>query len=58
MMTADWKNGEPKVLEPEKTESWDWYDLDNLPKPLFKNCELSLENYKTGKNYFDIDDIK
>src|SRR3989344_6633842 len=32
---ADWKSGEPAVLEPEKCESWDWYDLDNLPAPLF-----------------------
>ncbi len=53
-LTADWKSGEPKVLEPEKCESWDWYDLDNLPSPLFKNAKLALENIKSGKNYFDI----
>src|SRR5581483_11122854 len=31
MMTANWKVGKPKVLEPEKCESWDWYDINNLP---------------------------
>jgi 8-oxo-dGTP diphosphatase len=27
--------GEPKVLEPDKTENWSWYDFSDLPKPLF-----------------------
>lgn len=46
--TANWKTGEPQVLEPEKIEDWGWYDLDNLPKLLFRNVELSLEEYKKG----------
>lgn len=54
LFTADYKSGEPKVLEPEKVEFWDWYDLENLPKPLFRNVELSIEAFKSGKNYFDI----
>lgn len=57
-LLADWKSGEPKVLEPDKSEFWQWYDLDNLPKPIFEMCKLSIENYKSGKNYFDISDIK
>jgi len=55
-LTADWKSGEPKVLEPEKCDSWDWYELNSLPKPLFKNCEITLQNYTSGKKYFDITD--
>ena len=55
MLLADWKSGDPKVLEPEKCELWDWYDINNPPQPLFKNVQLSLESYKTGKNYFDIE---
>ena len=50
---ADWKSGEPEVLEPEKCEGWEWYDLDHLPQ-LFGPCVLALEAYKTGKNYFDV----
>ena len=51
---ADWKNGESKLLEPEKSESWDWYNLDNLPHPLFEMCGLAMESYRTEQNYFDI----
>jgi 8-oxo-dGTP diphosphatase len=51
--TAEWKTGEPRALESEKIDSWDWYDLDNLPEPLFKNVQLALESHKTGKDCFD-----
>lgn len=52
-LIADWESGEPQVLEPEKCESWGWYSLNNLPKPLFNLCDLMIESYKTGKIYFD-----
>jgi len=52
-LIAEWKNGEPKTLEPEKCESWAWYDPENLPAPLFEACRLSIESYKSGENYFD-----
>ncbi len=55
-LLADYKSGEPTALEPDKYESWAWYDIDNLPSPLFKNCQLSIQNYKDGTNYFDIED--
>ncbi|CAI9779265.1 unnamed protein product [Fraxinus pennsylvanica] len=29
----------PINLEPEKCDGWDWYDWDNLPKPLFYPLE-------------------
>ena len=51
---ADWQSGEPEVLEPEKYESWGWYDLDNLPEPLFEFCKLTVDSLKSGKNYYDI----
>lgn len=50
-LIADWKSGEPKVLEPEKCREWKWYDLDNLPS-LFRASQLAIEAYKTSKNYF------
>lgn len=39
-MVVDKFIGEPKNLEPDKCEGWQWFDLDNLPNPLF----LSVEN--------------
>ena len=53
-LAADWKSGETKVLEPDKCEGWEWYDLENLPQPLFGTIPSYLEAYKTGKNYFDM----
>lgn len=52
-LIADWKAGEPQVLEPDKSEEWQWYDLDNLPSPMFEMCALSVGAYKSGKNYYD-----
>ncbi len=52
-LVADWKSGEPVVLEPDRYESWDWYDIDSLPSPLFKTVDTMIESYKTGKNYYD-----
>jgi 8-oxo-dGTP diphosphatase len=52
-LVADWKAGEPKVMEPDKCEGWEWYPLDAIPKPCFSMIPLALESYKTGKNYFD-----
>jgi 8-oxo-dGTP diphosphatase len=52
-LTADWKSGEPQVIEPEKIEGWDWYDIDNLPQPLFGSVPTNIEAFKTGKNYYD-----
>lgn len=52
-LIADWENREPKLLEPEKCEGWDWYDLASLPKPLFELCEISINSYQTGRNYYD-----
>lgn len=50
---ADWKSGEPQVLEPHRVENWEWFDLDNLPKSLFEPVEYYIEALKTGKNFFD-----
>jgi len=51
-MIAEWDSGEPVVAEPDKLEPWSWYDIDNLPQPLFATTENYLLSYKTGQNYF------
>ncbi len=52
-LIADWKSGEPQVLEPEKCESWNWYDLDNLPTPLFATIEQAVEVYHSHQTFID-----
>lgn len=27
--------GEPRTMEPEKCDGWDWFDWNDLPQPLF-----------------------
>lgn len=42
----------PENVEPDKCEGWEWYDWENLPRPLFG----SLENYvQSGVKPFPID---
>ena len=53
-MIAEWNSGEPKVLEPDKCEGWNWYSLDQLPKPLFKTTETYLDAYYSGKHFYDL----
>lgn len=32
---AECQDGNPKVMEPGKCKSWEWFDWSNLPQPLF-----------------------
>ncbi|GMY26769.1 nudix hydrolase 1-like [Fagus crenata] len=41
----------PQNLEPHKCDGWDWYDWDNLPKPLFWPLEKMVQ---AGFNPFPI----
>ncbi len=52
-LLAEWMSGDPQVLEPDKVESWDWYELNNLPEPMFEMCKMAIEAYKTGEQYYD-----
>lgn len=52
-IVADWKSGEPMVLEKEKCEGWGWYDPENLPGPVFASVQNYLETLSSGKHYFD-----
>jgi 8-oxo-dGTP diphosphatase len=52
-LAADWKSGEARVLEPDRTEDWQWYSLDNLPQPLFEFCKTAFDSLKTGRSYYD-----
>lgn len=45
-------SGEPKVMEPDEIVEWQWFDLNNLPSPLYFPSAKVVENYK--KNLFYI----
>jgi 8-oxo-dGTP diphosphatase len=36
-------SGEPKIMEPEKCDRMEWFDLDNLPSPLMSAFQTFLE---------------
>lgn len=46
--------GEAKTMEPDKITDWQWFDLDQLPEPLFEPSKQVLENYKAGKFYIPV----
>jgi 8-oxo-dGTP diphosphatase len=41
---ADCFSGEPKIMEPNKCEEWNWFDWNNLPTPLFIPIQNLLKN--------------
>ncbi len=43
---ADWKSGEP-IPQIEEMEQWEWFDWNNLPKPLFRPAQIFVD---TGIN--------
>lgn len=52
-LVADWKSGEPQIMEPDRIEGWAWYKMDQLPKPLFSAIPTYVEAYRTGRNFWD-----
>ena len=47
---ADWKAGEPQVMEPDKCEEWKWSDWNSLPQPLFISTRNLIDS---GYNPFN-----
>ena len=41
-------SGELKVMEPEKIDKWEWFDLDNLPENIYSPSKKEIDNYKKG----------
>jgi len=56
-LIADCAGGDPEAREPEKFESWEWYEFDKLPErddPLFGKCKQDFDCYESGEKYRDI----
>lgn len=47
--------GSPRVMEPDKITDWQFFDLDNLPNPLFFPTKNLLENYLKKEFYIKRD---
>ncbi len=41
----------PRVMEPDEITKWEWFDLDNLPIPMYPPAQKVLDNYRQGKFY-------
>jgi 8-oxo-dGTP diphosphatase len=46
---AEKYKGKPKNIENDINTPWEWYDIENLPEPLFEPVSIVINHYKTGK---------
>jgi 8-oxo-dGTP diphosphatase len=45
--------GDPKIMEPDEITKWEWFDLNNLPSPIFPPSKKIIKNYLDKKIYQD-----
>jgi 8-oxo-dGTP diphosphatase len=41
-MECWWVSGDPVVMEADKVEQWEWFDVENLPSPRFATIDRIL----------------
>jgi 8-oxo-dGTP diphosphatase len=51
-------SGEPHLMEPEKCDGWEWYDLDDLPQPLFIVTQRMIESLRSGVAIHSISEVE
>jgi len=42
-------DGQPTVREPERCEGWDWYDVERLPRPLFRPNKVIIDDWRENR---------
>jgi 8-oxo-dGTP diphosphatase len=52
-MVADWIEGEPELMEPEKCSEWKWFDVWNLPSNLFVTVSRTIEAVTSPYSRYD-----
>jgi 8-oxo-dGTP diphosphatase len=52
-LVAEWDDGAERTDPDERIGDWGWYDLEELPQPIFLPTAILIDSYKTGKNYYD-----
>lgn len=50
-LISDSFSGEPQVMEPDEITEWNWFDLNDLPSPMYFPSAKIIENYKQNKFY-------
>lgn len=59
LMVSKWGSGEPIITEPDKCESWGWYDWDSLPDPLIQGLHIvKTRQLNPIKHYYELQDKK
>ena len=53
-LVAEWDDGNPTDKEPDSSQGWDWYDMDNMPEPLFISKLGLVEAYKNNISFMDL----
>jgi 8-oxo-dGTP diphosphatase len=53
-LLADWAGGEPRLMEPDKCDGWEWYPVESPPAPLFEMTRLAFEALRAGIVCFDL----
>lgn len=43
VMVCQWIGGEPRVMEPDKCENWEWHSWSKLPSPLMKGLQYLVD---------------
>lgn len=50
---GEWVSGEPTNNAPRETTDWRWFDLEELPEPLFPPVKKYLAGMQTGTVFYD-----
>jgi 8-oxo-dGTP diphosphatase len=50
-LLAEEFTGEAKVMEPDEITEWNWFDLNELPTPLYFPSKKILNNYSKSEFY-------
>lgn len=51
---AESRSGEPGNPEPTKSRNWKWYDVANLPEPLFAPTKGVLDAWQSGTFFNEV----
>ena len=53
VMLAESHAGDPYDAEPEKSQSWKWYDVKDIPENIFIPSKKAIANWLVGEVYSD-----